>query len=73
MACELASKNMKSAKIMMKGWYDKKTKNCLLKWEIKYCYCYQYSKSPPTSKIFWPYLVMKKVNEVDYIIHTPDR
>ena len=72
-ACELAHKIWNQQKLWWKVGMIKRLNSLLLKWEIKCWYCYQYSKSPLQARHSGPYLVMKKVNEVDYIIHTSDR
>ena len=72
-ACELARKNMKSAQTKMKGWYDKKAKQRSFKVGDKVLVLLPIVNHPLQARYAGPYLVMKKVNEVDYIIHTPDR
>ena len=72
-ACELAQRNMKSAQTRMKKWYDKNAKQHHFRVGDKVLVLLPLQNHPLQARYFGPYSVAKKVNEVDYVINTPDR
>ena len=72
-ACELAQRNMKSAQTRMKKWYDINAKQCHFRVGDKVLILLPLQNHPLQVRYFGPYSVAKKVNEVDYVINTPDR
>ena len=72
-ACELAQQNMKSAQTRMKKWYDKNAKQRHFRVGDKVLVLLPLQNHPLQARYFGPYSVAKKVNEVDYVINTPDR
>lgn len=64
---------MKSAQTKMKLWYDKNAKQRCFKVGDKVLVLLPLQNHPLQARYFGPYSVAKKVNEVDYVINTPDR
>lgn len=71
--CEIASQNLKSTQSSMKKWYDRKAKKRVFKEGDKVLVLFPLSGSSLQAKFNGPFVVMKKVNELNYIISTPDR
>ena len=72
-AYELAQKNLKGAQTKMKRWYDKNAKQRHFRVGDKVLVLLPLQNHPLQARYFGPYSVAKKVNEVDYVINTPDR
>ena len=72
-AGELAQRNLKFAQSKMKLWYDKKAKLHKFKVGDKVLVLLPLQNYALQARDFGPYLVSEKVNDVDYIISTPDR
>ena len=72
-AGELAQKNLKSAQSKMKLWYNRKAKLHKFYVSDKVLVLLPLQNHSLQAKYYGPYLVSKKVNDVDYIISTPDR
>ena len=72
-AGELAQKNLKHAQEKMKVWYDRKSKLCKFSVGDKVLVLLSLQNHTLQARYCGPYLVTKKVNDVDYVISTPDR
>ena len=72
-ACELAQKNMKIAQNRMKIWYDKKAQPPTFKIGEKVLAFLLLPRQPLQARFCGPYIVTKRVGNVNYIIDTPDR
>ena len=72
-AGELAQKNLKSAQTKMKCWYDKKAKLCTFNVGDKVLVLLPLKNHTLQARYSGPYLILKKVNDVDYVINMPDR
>ena len=72
-ACELARKNMKVTQSRMKTWYDKKARRCTFKVGEKVLALLPLPNQPLQARFCGPYMVTKRVGDVNYVIHTPDR
>ena len=72
-ACELAQKNMKISQNRMKTWYDKKAQQRTFKVGEKVLVFLPLPRQPLQARFSGPYIVTKRVGNVNYIIHTPDR
>ena len=57
----------------MKTWFDKKTKNRQFNLGEKVLALLPIPYQPLQARYSGPYMITKKVSEVDYIIDTPDR
>lgn len=64
---------MKSAQAKMKTWYDQKAKLRHFKAGDKVLVLLPIQNHALQARYCGPYFVAKKVSNVDYIIHTPDR
>ena len=71
--CELAQKKMKSSQTKMKMWYGKNAKQRHFSVGDEVLVLLPLQSHPLQARYFGPYSVAKKVNEVDYVINTPDR
>ena len=72
-AWEIARKNLTQAQSRMKTWFDKKTKNRQFNVGEKVLALLPIPYQPLQARYSGPYVITKKVSEVDYIIDTPDR
>ena len=72
-AWEVARKNLKQAQIKMKTWHDKKAKNRQFKVGDKVLALLPIPYQPLQARYSGPYVITKKVSEVDYVIDTPDQ
>ena len=72
-ACELAQENLKFSQHKMKTWYDKNAKERQFKPGDKVLVLLPIRGNPLQAKFHGPYQVEKKVNELDYVVKTPDR
>lgn len=71
-ACEIARTNLKGAQTRIKSWYDKKAKDRQFKVGDKVLVLLPIPNQPLQAWYSGPYVIIKKVNEVDYVVDTPD-
>ena len=57
----------------MKTWYDKRAKSRHFNVGDQVLVLLPIPRQPLQAQYFGPYTIMKKVNDVDYIVNTPDR
>ena len=72
-AWEIAQSNMKTVQDQMKTWYDKKAQKRTFKVGEKVLALLPLPRQPLQARFCGPYVVTRKVGDVNYIIHTPDR
>ena len=70
---ELAMENLKASQARMKTWYDRRAKNRSFKEGEKVLALLPVPNSPLQARFCGPYLITKKLNNVNYVISTPDR
>ena len=70
---ELAMENLKASQAKIKTWYDKRAKNRSFKEGEKVLVLLPLPNSPLQARFCGPYLVTKKLNNVNYVINMPDR
>ena len=71
--CEMAHENLKSAQIKMKNYYDKGTIPRTFCPGDKVLVLLPISGHPLQARYHGPYEVVKKVNDLNYVVKTPDR
>ena len=71
--CEMAHANLKSAQIKMKDYYDKGTIPRTFCPGDKVLVLLPISGHPLQARYHGPYEVVKKVNDLNYVVKTPDR
>ena len=72
-ACDLARKNLKSAQNCMKSKFDKHTVRRNFQVGDKVLAFLPVPGTPLQARCFGPYVVKKKVSDLNYVIATPDR
>ena len=72
-ACNLAKTNLKESQSKMKNWYDKKARFRLFAPGDKVLVFLPLPGQPLQARYFGPYEIESKVNDLNYIIKTPDR
>ena len=72
-ACEIAKSNLKQSQKKMKVWYDRRAKQRSFEPNEKVLILFPVVGSPLQARYHGPYVVERKLNEVNYIIATPDR
>jgi len=72
-ACDSAQKNMKTTQHRMKTWYDKKARHRTFKVGEKVLALLPLPNQPLQARFCGPYVVTKRVGDVNYVIHTTDR
>jgi hypothetical protein len=72
-AWSVARVNLKSAQTKMKTWYDRKARYRSFQSGDQVLLFLPIQGSALQGRYSGPYTVDRKINEVDYIIHTPDR
>lgn len=72
-ACEIASANLQASQRKMKSWYDKKAKTRSFAPGDKVLVFLPLPGSSLQARYSGPYTVLRKVNDLDYVIATPDR
>ena len=72
-ACDLAGKNLKSAQNCMNSKFDKHTGRQNFQVGDKVLAFLAVPGTPLQARYFGPYVVKKKVSDLDYAIATPDR
>ena len=65
---KLAKDNLKSAQQKMKVWYDKKAWTLTFKPSDKVLFILPIPGHPLQARFCGPYVVERKVNEVDYVV-----
>ena len=72
-AKDMAKKNLGKSQQRMKTWYDKKSKKRCFKVGDRVLALLPTLQQPLQARYCGPYLIIKKVNDVDYVINMPDR
>ena len=72
-ANDMAKKNLGKSQQRMKTWYDKKSKKRCFKVGDRVLALLPILQQPLQARYCGPYLIIRKVNDVDYVINTPDR
>lgn len=72
-ACETARVNLKESQNNMKTWYDRKSRSRSFHSGDQVLVLWPTSGSSLQARYEGPYTVKKRISDVDYIIHTPDR
>ena len=72
-ACEIAQKNLKDSQKRMKVWYDRKAKQRSFNPGDQVLMLLPIAGHPLQARYHGPYVVERKVNDVDYVVCTPDR
>ena len=72
-ACEIAGTNLQASQRRMKSWYDKKAKTRAFAPGDKVLVFLPLPGSSLQARYSGPYTVLRKVNDLDYVIATPDR
>ena len=72
-ACQMAQENLKSAQNSMKECYDKKTVKRDFKPGDKVLALLPIPGKPLQARYFGPYVIDKKLSELNYVVTTPDR
>ena len=72
-ACELAKENLKISQDKTKSWYDCKAKMRTFKAGDKVLVLLPLRGNPLQAKYHGPYEILRKVNDLNYIVKTPDR
>ena len=72
-ACDMARKNLKHSQKKMKVWYDRKAKLQSFKPGDQVLLLLPIAGHPLQARYHGPYVVERKVNDVDYVVCTPDR
>ena len=72
-ARHFAQKNLTVSQRKMKTWYDKRAKSRHFNAGDQVLVLLPIPRQPLQARYFGPYTIMKKVNDVDYIVDTPDR
>ena len=72
-ACELAHKHLQAAQADMKAKYDRRTEARSFKPGDKVLVLLPLQGDPLSAKFSGPYTIEKKLNEVNYVVVTPDR
>ena len=72
-AWSVARENLSQSQTRMKTWYDRKARDRSFQSGDKVLLFLPVRGTPLQGRYSGPYIVDKKINDVDYIIHTPDR
>ncbi|XP_059805417.1 uncharacterized protein LOC132380544 [Hypanus sabinus] len=72
-ACSLAEENLKLAQEKMKTWYDKDARMRMFKPGDKVLVLFPVQTNPLQTRFHGPYEIVSKINDVDYVVKTPDR
>lgn len=72
-ACEFAKGNLASKQQKMKTWYDKNARERKFKPGDKVLVLLPLQDHPLQARYSGPYVVEKKISDVNYIVQTPDR
>ena len=69
-ACEVAWKNLKHSQTKMKTWYEKRVKKRQFKVGDEVLALLSIPNHPLHARYHGPYVIAKKVSEVDYVEYT---
>ena len=72
-ANELARKNLEKSQQKMKTWYDRKARKRSFRIGDKVLALLPIPQQPLQARYCGPYLITRKVSDLDYVIATPDR
>ena len=72
-AFDIARENLKVAQKDMKSWYDKKAKKRSFSVGDRVLVLLPIMGSSLQARFFGPYQIAKKINDLDYVVDTPDR
>ena len=72
-ACELAKANLKSSQQKMKVWYDRKSKTRSFNPGDQVLVLFPVQSNPLKARFHGPYEIITKVNDLNYVVKTPDR
>ena len=72
-ACEMAKSNLKSAQNSMKNRYDQNSVSRTFKPGVKVLALLPVPGRPLQARYFGPYIVDKKMSDLNYVLQTPDR
>ena len=72
-ANELARKNLEKSQQKMKTWYDQKARKRSFRMGDKVLALLPILQQPLQARYCGPYLITRKVSDLDYVIATPDR
>ena len=72
-AWSIAGTHLKQSQSRMKQWYDRKTKKRSFEPGDEVLVLFPVTGKPLQARYRGPYTVYKKVNDVDYVVQTPDR
>ena len=72
-ACQIAKDNLTQTQTKMKHWYDKNAKQRTFNPGDKVLVLFPILGQPLQAKYHGPCVIESKVNDVDYIVKTPDR
>jgi len=72
-ACALARENLESSQHKMKTWYDKKARTRNFEPGDKVLVLFPIQSNPMRARFHGPYEVTSKVNDLNYVVRTPDR
>ena len=72
-ACEMARTHLIEAQIKMKTWYDQKARERMFKPGDKVLVLLPIPGEPLRARYKGPYKITKKVNDLNYVVCTPDR
>ena len=72
-ACALARENLESAQSRMKTWYDRKARRRVFKPGDKVLVLFPLQQNPLQARFHGPYEIQSKVNDLNYVVKTPDR
>lgn len=72
-ACALAKENLESSQRKMKTWYDRKARTRKFKPGDKVLVLFPLQSNPLQARFHGPYEIYSKVNDLNYVVKTPDR
>ena len=72
-AWQFARKNLKDSQTRMKTWYDRKARNRVFRPGDRVLVLFPIKGSALSAKFHGPYVIKSKLNDVDYVLETPDR
>ena len=72
-ACEIAQKHLKVSQETMKARFDQKAKMRVFKPGDTVLVLLPLTQEPLAARFSGPYKVEKRLNDVNYVINTPDR
>ncbi|KAF7690629.1 hypothetical protein HF521_012433, partial [Silurus meridionalis] len=72
-ACALAKENLKATQGKMKTWYDRKARARTFKPGERVLVLFPLQSNPLQARFHGPYEIHSKVNDLNYIVTTPDR